>query len=153
MPIKISPNEKSQNFLHWRQGELNGSPLKCGILEIVALTVLLSGAAIVGTTRVKTGIRSPLGVLRLMITLSKRLRRGLAEPKEARLMCSDLWGTTSNMCASFSLRKDCWDPSSNSMWASACILPFTTVAMAVFNKHAVFVFKINVMVWRSWEKQ
>jgi len=40
--------------------------------------------------RLKIVIRSPLGVLRLIITLSKHVRIGLAELKEAKLVCSDL---------------------------------------------------------------
>jgi len=79
----------------------------------------------------------------LIITLYKYWRFGCVEPKEVSLMCSELWGTTSNRWASFSVRNDCWDPSSNSRWASACIFPFTMVAIAVFNKQTVFLVRCD----------
>ena len=91
-----------------------------------------------GTTSAEIGISSPFDVLRLMITLFKHQGSGCIELKEARLMCSELHSTTSNWQANFSVRNDRRDASSNNMWASACILPFITVAIAVFSNHTVF---------------
>ena len=71
-------------------GWANGRPFKYDTSESVVLTVLLSGAAMSGTTSAEIGIRSPVDVLRLMITLSKRRRTGCVEPNKVKLMCSEL---------------------------------------------------------------
>jgi len=49
------------------------------------------------------------------------------------------------MLASFLVRKDPCDPSSNNMFASACKLALVTVAIAVFNRQTVFLVSCGEM--------
>ena len=94
--------------------------------------------AIVGTTSAESGTSSPVDVLILIDTASICLCSGLLAPKDYRLMFSNLYGVSAKSLASFSVRKDCCDPSSNNTLASVCRLVPTTVAIAVFSRQVVF---------------
>jgi len=88
----------------------------------------------VGKTSTKSGTSSPVDVLILMSTASICLCSGLVALKDDKLMISNLSGVKAKLLASFSLRKDCCNPSSTSTLASVCRLMPTKIAIAVFNK-------------------
>jgi len=96
------------------------------------------GVAIVGTTSAESGSSAPVDVLILINSVSICLCSGLLAPNEDKLMFSHLYRVNANSLASFSIRNDLCDPSSNNTLASLCRLMPTTVAIAVFYKQVVF---------------
>ena len=71
-------------------------------------------------------------------TVSICLCKGFSAPKDDKLMVSNLYGVNATSFASFSVRKDRCDPSSNSILASICRSVPTIVAIAVFSRQVVF---------------
>ena len=71
-----------------------------------------------GTSSTESGTSSPVDILILMDTASICLCSGLVAPKDDKLMFSNLSGVKARLLASFSVRKDCCDPSSNSTLTS-----------------------------------
>ena len=103
-------------------GWAGGSPLRCGSSNTSVFTGLEMGFARVGTTSAESGTSSPVDVLILMDTASMCLCNGLVAPNDDKLMFSNLSGVKARLLASFSMRKDRCDPSSNlSVWFKEAI--------------------------------
>ena len=104
----------------------------CGYRVQLCDSVLFKGVAMVETMRTDIGISSPGWVLKLMKATSILLLSGRLALKEKRRMSTFLHNDS--RFAKSCVRKECWEPSSNRMLASALESVVVTVAVAVLNR-------------------